>query len=76
MTERDRYTNEEKEAEPKEVPKEASIVEKIQQLGQTNVPQYHKIQKFIAYRLLDKLKVIFSFHHKIKQQNMNISFHN
>ena len=33
MTERDRYTNEETEAEPKEVPKEASIVEKIQQLG-------------------------------------------
>ncbi|WP_212935831.1 translocation-enhancing protein TepA [Bacillus hominis] len=42
MTERDRYTNEEKEAEPKEVPKEASIVEKIQQLGQTNVPQMNE----------------------------------
>lgn len=28
MTERDRYTNEEKEAEPKETGKEASIVEK------------------------------------------------
>lgn len=38
MTERDRYTNEEKEAEPKE----ASIVEKIQQLGQTNVPQMNE----------------------------------
>ncbi|EJR53365.1 translocation-enhancing protein TepA [Bacillus cereus VD107] len=42
MTERDRYTNEEKEAEPKEAPKEASIVEKIQQLGQTNVPQMNE----------------------------------
>ncbi|PQZ57351.1 MULTISPECIES: translocation-enhancing protein TepA [Bacillus] len=42
MTERDRYTNEAKEAEPKEVPKEASIVEKIQQLGQTNVPQMNE----------------------------------
>ncbi|AHA07039.1 translocation-enhancing protein TepA [Bacillus toyonensis] len=42
MTERDRYTNEEKEAGPKEVPKEASIVEKIQQLGQTNVPQMNE----------------------------------
>ncbi|MES5892982.1 MULTISPECIES: translocation-enhancing protein TepA [Bacillus cereus group] len=42
MTERERYTNEEKEAEPKEVPKEASIVEKIQQLGQTNVPQMNE----------------------------------
>ncbi|EEK49321.1 translocation-enhancing protein TepA [Bacillus cereus] len=42
MTERDRYTNEEKEAEPKEVGKEASIVEKIQQLGQTNVPQMNE----------------------------------
>ncbi|WP_377864694.1 translocation-enhancing protein TepA [Bacillus sp. R86525] len=42
MTERDRYTNEEKEAEPKEIPKEASIVEKIQQLGQTNVPQMNE----------------------------------
>ncbi|MBE7119136.1 ClpP family protease [Bacillus cereus] len=42
MTERDRYINEEKEAEPKEVPKEASIVEKIQQLGQTNVPQMNE----------------------------------
>ncbi|MGE7870230.1 translocation-enhancing protein TepA [Bacillus paramycoides] len=38
MTERDSYTNEEKEAEPKE----ASIVEKIQQLGQTNVPQMNE----------------------------------
>ncbi|ANS49658.1 translocation-enhancing protein TepA [Bacillus thuringiensis] len=37
MTERDRYTNEEKEAG-----KEASIVEKIQQLGQTNVPQMNE----------------------------------
>ncbi|HDW8006576.1 TPA: translocation-enhancing protein TepA [Bacillus cereus] len=42
MTERDRYTNEEKEAEPKEAGKEASIVEKIQQLGQTNVPQMNE----------------------------------
>ncbi|MFB5249621.1 translocation-enhancing protein TepA [Bacillus cereus] len=42
MTERDRYTNAEKEAEPKEVSKEASIVEKIQQLGQTNVPQMNE----------------------------------
>ncbi|PEK42181.1 translocation-enhancing protein TepA [Bacillus toyonensis] len=42
MTERDRYTNEENEAGPKEVPKEASIVEKIQQLGQTNVPQMNE----------------------------------
>ncbi|GLV61833.1 translocation-enhancing protein TepA [Bacillus mycoides] len=42
MTERDRYINEEKEAEPKEIPKEASIVEKIQQLGQTNVPQMNE----------------------------------
>ncbi|PEM46397.1 translocation-enhancing protein TepA [Bacillus toyonensis] len=42
MTERDRYTNKENEAGPKEVPKEASIVEKIQQLGQTNVPQMNE----------------------------------
>ncbi|QWH18837.1 translocation-enhancing protein TepA [Bacillus mycoides] len=42
MTERDRYTNAEKEAETKEVSKEASIVEKIQQLGQTNVPQMNE----------------------------------
>ncbi len=42
MTERERYTNEEKEAEPKEAGKEASIVEKIQQLGQTNVPQMNE----------------------------------
>ncbi|HHP1036959.1 TPA: translocation-enhancing protein TepA [Bacillus thuringiensis] len=42
MTEHDRYTNEEKEAEPKEAGKEASIVEKIQQLGQTNVPQMNE----------------------------------
>ncbi|MDA1679313.1 MULTISPECIES: translocation-enhancing protein TepA [unclassified Bacillus cereus group] len=42
MTERDRYTNEGKEAEPKEIGKEASIVEKIQQLGQTNVPQMNE----------------------------------
>ncbi|TPV44458.1 translocation-enhancing protein TepA [Bacillus dicomae] len=42
MTERDRYINEEKEAEPKETGKEASIVEKIQQLGQTNVPQMNE----------------------------------
>ncbi|MGG0078269.1 translocation-enhancing protein TepA [Bacillus wiedmannii] len=42
MIERDRYTNEGKEAEPKETGKEASIVEKIQQLGQTNVPQMNE----------------------------------
>ncbi|WHY27614.1 translocation-enhancing protein TepA [Bacillus wiedmannii] len=42
MTESDRYTNEGKEAEPKETGKEASIVEKIQQLGQTNVPQMNE----------------------------------
>lgn len=42
MTERDRYTNEGKEVEPKETGKEASIVEKIQQLGQTNVPQMNE----------------------------------
>ncbi|PEF43647.1 translocation-enhancing protein TepA [Bacillus wiedmannii] len=42
MTERDRYTNEGKEAEPKETGKEALIVEKIQQLGQTNVPQMNE----------------------------------
>ncbi|MGG1608053.1 translocation-enhancing protein TepA [Bacillus wiedmannii] len=42
MTERDCYTNEGKEAEPKETGKEASIVEKIQQLGQTNVPQMNE----------------------------------
>ncbi|PFE06022.1 translocation-enhancing protein TepA [Bacillus cereus] len=38
MTERDGLTNEEKEAEPKE----ASVIEKIQQLGQTNVPQMNE----------------------------------
>ncbi|MEI5890051.1 translocation-enhancing protein TepA [Bacillus cereus] len=42
MTERERNANEEKEAEPKEAGKEASIVEKIQQLGQTNVPQMNE----------------------------------
>ncbi|CAM3807704.1 translocation-enhancing protein TepA [Bacillus luti] len=42
MTERERNANEEKEAEPKETGKEASIVEKIQQLGQTNVPQMNE----------------------------------
>ncbi|GAB6414276.1 translocation-enhancing protein TepA [Bacillus luti] len=42
MTERERNGNEEKEAEPKETGKEASIVEKIQQLGQTNVPQMNE----------------------------------
>ena len=42
MTERDRYTNEEKELSRKETGKEASIVEKIQQLGQTNVPQMNE----------------------------------
>ncbi|PGZ58966.1 translocation-enhancing protein TepA [Bacillus cereus] len=42
MTEREHNANEEKEAEPKETGKEASIVEKIQQLGQTNVPQMNE----------------------------------
>ena len=42
MTERDGFTNEEKEAEPKEGSKEASVIEKIQQLGQTNVPQMNE----------------------------------
>ncbi|MBO1582272.1 ClpP family protease [Bacillus sp. XF8] len=42
MTERDDLTNEEKEAEPKEDAKEASVIEKIQQLGQTNVPQMNE----------------------------------
>ncbi|KFM98665.1 translocation-enhancing protein TepA [Bacillus clarus] len=42
MTERDYYTNEEKEANPKEELKEASVIEKIQQLGQTNVPQMNE----------------------------------
>ncbi len=42
MTERDRYTNEEKRLSRKKPEKEASIVEKIQQLGQTNVPQMNE----------------------------------
>ncbi|WP_242226957.1 ClpP family protease [Bacillus cereus group sp. BfR-BA-01315] len=42
MTERDSLTNEEKEAESKEDSKEASVIEKIQQLGQTNVPQMNE----------------------------------
>ncbi|MEY8347331.1 translocation-enhancing protein TepA [Bacillus cereus] len=42
MTERDGLTNEEKEVEPKEDVKEASVIEKIQQLGQTNVPQMNE----------------------------------
>ncbi|EMA6344414.1 ATP-dependent Clp protease proteolytic subunit [Bacillus cytotoxicus] len=42
MTERERYTNEETEAEPKGDAKEASVIEKIQQLGQTNVPQMNE----------------------------------
>ncbi|PDY47706.1 ClpP family protease [Bacillus pseudomycoides] len=42
MTERAGLTNEEKEAEPKEDSKEASVIEKIQQLGQTNVPQMNE----------------------------------
>lgn len=41
MTERDRYTNEEKEAEPKETEKKLNSG-KIQQLGQTNVPQMNE----------------------------------
>ncbi len=39
MTERDRYTNEEKEAEPKEAGKEASIVEKFNSLDRQ---MYHR----------------------------------
>ncbi|MGF9965496.1 ClpP family protease [Bacillus rhizoplanae] len=42
MVERDEITNEEKETEKKEVTKEASVLEKIQQLGQTNVPQLNE----------------------------------
>ncbi len=42
MTEHERYTNEETEAEPKGDAKEASVIEKIQQLGQTNVPQMNE----------------------------------
>ncbi|MDM5189502.1 ATP-dependent Clp protease proteolytic subunit [Bacillus sp. DX4.1] len=38
MTERDGFTNEEKEPDAKE----ASVLEKIQQLGQTNVPQMNE----------------------------------
>ncbi|MCP1124710.1 translocation-enhancing protein TepA [Bacillus sp. AFS018417] len=42
MVERDEMKNEEKEAETKEETKEASVLEKIQQLGQTNVPQLNE----------------------------------
>ncbi|PGZ96858.1 translocation-enhancing protein TepA [Bacillus pseudomycoides] len=42
MVERDEMKNEEKEAETKEETKEASVLEKIQQLGQTNVPQFNE----------------------------------
>ncbi|XDZ00168.1 ClpP family protease [Bacillus manliponensis] len=42
MTERDDVMNEEQESEKKEGSKEASVLEKIQQLGQTNVPQMNE----------------------------------
>nr|WP_242219451.1 ATP-dependent Clp protease proteolytic subunit [Bacillus cereus group sp. BfR-BA-01380] len=42
MVERDEMKNEEKEADTKEETKEASVLEKIQQLGQTNVPQLNE----------------------------------
>ncbi|CAM4018716.1 translocation-enhancing protein TepA [Bacillus manliponensis] len=42
MTERDHVMNEEQESEKKEGSKEASVLEKIQQLGQTNVPQMNE----------------------------------
>ena len=42
MVERDEMKNEEKEVETKEETKEASVLEKIQQLGQTNVPQLNE----------------------------------
>ncbi|SFI24230.1 MULTISPECIES: ClpP family protease [unclassified Bacillus (in: firmicutes)] len=42
MVERDEMKNEEKETETKEEVKEASVLEKIQQLGQTNVPQLNE----------------------------------
>lgn len=42
MIERDEMKSEEKEPETKEETKEASVLEKIQQLGQTNVPQLNE----------------------------------
>ncbi|MEH7460891.1 ATP-dependent Clp protease proteolytic subunit [Bacillus thuringiensis] len=42
MIERDEMKSEEKEPEIKEETKEASVLEKIQQLGQTNVPQLNE----------------------------------
>lgn len=42
MIERDEMKNEEKEPVTKEETKEASVLEKIQQLGQTNVPQLNE----------------------------------
>ncbi|ENQ3106585.1 ATP-dependent protease ClpP, protease subunit [Bacillus sp. 491mf] len=42
MIERDKMKNEEKEPVTKEETKEASVLEKIQQLGQTNVPQLNE----------------------------------
>lgn len=42
MAERDYVMNEEQESEKKEGTKEASVLEKIQQLGQTNVPQMNE----------------------------------
>nr|WP_020059083.1 ATP-dependent Clp protease proteolytic subunit [Bacillus sp. 123MFChir2] len=42
MIERDEMKSEEKEPEKKEETKEASVLEKIQQLGQTNVPQLNE----------------------------------
>ncbi|PEA54526.1 translocation-enhancing protein TepA [Bacillus pseudomycoides] len=42
MIERDEMKSEEKEPKTKEETKEASVLEKIQQLGQTNVPQLNE----------------------------------
>lgn len=42
MTERDHAMSEEKEIEKKEETKETSVLEKIQQLGQTNIPQMNE----------------------------------
>ncbi|MDC2864632.1 MULTISPECIES: ClpP family protease [unclassified Bacillus (in: firmicutes)] len=42
MVERDEIKNEEKKTETKEEIKEGSVLEKIQQLGQTNVPQLNE----------------------------------
>lgn len=42
MTERDHAMSEEQETEKKEETKEPSVLEKIQQLGQTNIPQMNE----------------------------------